>query len=115
MGAGISMTIQADPFSHLYRKLVFNNDQKLLGGLLEGNAEDYYNLLNLASKDDLGSKQPSDLFLGGSNEADAGDLDDDAIVCLCQKVTKGQIVDAIKNQDCVTIPEVKRCTTAGNG
>jgi nitrite reductase (NAD(P)H) len=113
--AGISMTIQSDPFSNLYRKLVFNQDQKLLGGILVGNAEDYYSLLNLASKDDLGTKQPVDLFLGGSSEADAGDLDDDAVVCLCQKVTKGDIVDAVKNQDCATIAEVKRCTTAGNG
>jgi len=114
---GISMTIQVDPFSGLYRKLVFQEEtQKLLGGILVGNAEDYYSLLNLASKDDLGAKAPVDLFMGGSGgEADASDLADDAVVCLCQKVTKGDIVDAVKNQDCATIPDVKKCTTAGNG
>jgi nitrite reductase (NADH) large subunit len=114
---GINMTLQVDPFTNLYRKLVFSEDnQKLLGGILVGNVEDYYSLLNLASKDDLGSKAPVDLFLGGSSgDGDVGDLADDAIVCLCQKVTKGQIVDAVKNQDCATIPEIKRATTAGNG
>jgi len=111
----ISMTLQVDPFSGLYRKLVFSQEQKLLGGLLVGNAEDYYTLLNLAGKEDLGSKAPVDLFLGGNSEGDASDLADDAVVCLCQKVTKKDIVDAVKNEDCSTIPEIKKCTTAGNG
>lgn len=112
---GLSNTVQVDPFSGLYRKLIFSADKKLLGGLLVGNAEDYYSLLNLSKQDDLGNKTPADLFLGGSSEESADDLSDDAVVCLCQKVTKGQIVDAIKNEDCVTIPDLKKCTTAGNG
>jgi len=111
----LSMTLQVDPFSGLYRKLVFNAQQKLLGGLLVGNAEDYYSLLNLAAKEDLGKKAPVDLFLGGNSEGDAEDLADDAVVCLCQKVTKKDIVDAVKNEDCATIADVKKCTTAGNG
>jgi nitrite reductase (NADH) large subunit len=90
--------------------------QKLLGGILVGNAEDYYSLLNLAAKDDLGNKAPMDLFMGGAGgEGDVSDLADDAVVCLCQKVTKGDIVRAVKEEDCATIPDVKKCTTAGNG
>jgi len=112
---GLSNTIQVDPFSSVYRKLTFSTDQKLLGGLLVGQAEDYYSLLNLSKQDDLGNKTPCDLFLGGSAEEDVTDLADDAVVCLCQKVTKGDIIDAIKNEDCVTIPEIKKCTTAGAG
>jgi len=112
---GLSCTTQADPFSGLYRKLVFDDKQKLMGGLLVGNADDYYSLLNLSKKDDLGSKSPADLFLGSSASGDADDLADDDIVCLCQSVTKKQIVDAVKDQDCATIADVKRCTTAGAG
>jgi len=112
---GLTSTIQVDPFSGLYRKLILNKDLKLLGGLLVGNAEDYYSLLNLSKQENLGKKAPSDLFLGGSSEGDGEDLSDDSIVCLCQKVTKKQIVDAIKDEDCVTIADLKRTTTAGNG
>jgi len=114
---GVNMTLQVDPFSGLYRKLVFSKEEKLLGGLLVGNAEDYYSLLNLASRDDLGGKNPVDLFLGGSSgdSDDPNDLADDAVVCLCQKVTKKMIVDAIKEEDLTTIPDVKKATTAGNG
>merc|ERR1719191_619583 len=54
----LSMTLQVDPFSGLYRKLVFNDQMKLMGGLLVGNAEDYYSLLALSQKEDLGSKEP---------------------------------------------------------
>ena len=101
---GVNMTLQVDPFSGLYRKLVFSKEEKLLGGLLVGNAEDYYSLLNLASRDDLGGKNPVDLFLGssGGNSDDPNDLADDAVVCLCQKVTKKMIVDAIKEEDLTT-------------
>lgn len=114
---GLSSTLQVDPFSGLYRKLTFDkNNQKLMGGLLVGNADDYFSLLGLAQQADLGSKAPVDLFLGGSGgEQDVGDLADDAVVCLCQKVTKKDIVDAIKEQDCCTIPDLKRVTTAGAG
>ena len=31
------------------------------------------------------------------------------------EVTKGQIVDAVKNNDASTIPDIKRCTTADDG
>merc|ERR1719329_516060 len=112
---GLDSTLQVDPFSGLYRKLVFNSS-KLVGGLLVGDAGDYYSLLNLSKADDLGSKAPADLFLGGSGgEEDVSELKDDAIVCLCQKVTKKDIVDAIKDDGAATIADVKRCTTAGNG
>jgi len=113
---GFSFTIQMDPFSGLYRKLVFHEEsQKLMGGLLVGNADDYFSLLGLSKQDDLGKKAPVDLFLGGSSEESADDLADDAIVCLCQKVTKKDIVDAVKDKDCATIADIKRCTTAGAG
>merc|ERR1719436_1458790 len=113
---GLSFTLQADPFSGLYRKLVFHEEtQKLMGGLLVGNADDYFSLLGLSKQDDLGKKGPVDLFLGGSSEESADDLSDDAIVCLCQKVTKKDIVDAVKEKDCTSIPDLKRCTTAGAG
>merc|ERR1719419_938927 len=113
---GLHTTLQVDPFSGLYRKLVFNEKQKLLGGLLVGNADDYFSLLALAQQEDLGKKEPANLFLGGgSSEDNVDDLADDAIVCLCQKVTKKDVVDAVKEKDCATMADVKRCTTAGSG
>merc|ERR1719436_1721776 len=107
---GLTSTLQVDPFSGLYRKLTFNGNQKLMGGLLVGNADDYFSLLNLAGQESLGNKTPVDLFMGGSSSEDVSDLADDAVVCLCQKVTKKQIVDAVKEQECTTIPEIKKCT-----
>eukprot|EP00959_Pyramimonas_sp_CCMP1952_P456520 9473301-Pyramimonas_sp.AAC.1 len=53
--------------------------------------------------------------MGGSSEENAEDLSDDAVVCFCQKVTKKDIVDAAKEKDCVTMADIKRCTTAGSG
>eukprot|EP00442_Polarella_glacialis_P051344 CAMPEP_0115090508 /NCGR_PEP_ID=MMETSP0227-20121206/25473_1 /TAXON_ID=89957 /ORGANISM="Polarella glacialis, Strain CCMP 1383" /LENGTH=1329 /DNA_ID=CAMNT_0002481671 /DNA_START=32 /DNA_END=4021 /DNA_ORIENTATION=+ len=114
---GLTSTLQVDPFTGLYRKLIFSTEtKKLMGGLLVGNADDYFNLVTLSKQDDLGKKMPQDLFMGGGGgDQDVGDLSDDTVVCLCQKVTKKDIFDAVKEQDCCTIPDLKRCTTAGLG
>jgi len=42
-------------------------------------------------------------------------LSDDAIVCLCHKVTKEDIIDAVKEKDCSIIAAIKRGTTSGAG
>ena len=41
-------------------------------------------------------------------EQSADDLCDDAIVCLCQKVTKEDIVDAVKEKGCSIFAGIKR-------
>ena len=37
------------------------------------------------------------------------------MVCSCLTVTKGDIVKAIKDKDCTTLPQLKKCTKAGTG
>lgn len=80
-----------------------------------GNADDYFSLLGPAGQESLGKNAPVDLFLGGNSEGSVDDLSDDTAVCLCQKLTKKDVVDAVKEKDCATIADIKRCTTAGLG
>lgn len=41
--------------------------------------------------------------------------DDSTQICSCHNVTKGDVVDNVKNATCKTMGEVKSCTKAGTG
>lgn len=59
---------------------------------------------------------PPSQFLGtGSGGDESGaDLDDDTQICSCHNVTKGQIVECVK-EGVVTIAGIKQKTKAGTG
>jgi nitrite reductase (NAD(P)H) len=60
---------------------------------------------------------PSQFILGAAKEGDDGgdDLDDDTQICSCHNVTKGDVVNAVKDGTCKSIGDVKSCTKAGTG
>lgn len=41
--------------------------------------------------------------------------DDSTQICSCHNVTKGDVVENVKNGTCKSIAEVKSCTKAGTG
>ena len=44
-----------------------------------------------------------------------GEMDDDRIICRCYRVTRREIVDAVRNDDLRTVEEVTAKTNAGGG
>ncbi len=107
-----------DPFSGVYKKLLFSPDgKKLVGGVLVGDASDYPMLSVLArTGEDLQAK-PSQLagVGGGSALEPSPGMGDSAQVCSCNNVTKGEICAAIRGQGLATVGAVKQCTAAGTG
>jgi nitrite reductase (NADH) large subunit len=43
------------------------------------------------------------------------DLPDEALICSCEAVTKGQICSQVIDNECFTIDSIKKCTKAGTG
>lgn len=41
--------------------------------------------------------------------------DDDTQICSCHNVTKGDVVNSVKDGTCTTIGQIKSCTKAGTG
>jgi nitrite reductase (NADH) large subunit len=103
--------VWADPVGGVYKKLVVSDDAKrLLGGILVGDASAYASLRPL-----VGSgltMNPADLIAPSSSGAQL-ELPDEAQVCSCQAVTKGQICEAARHQP--DVAAVKECTKAGTG
>lgn len=113
-----SLTFE-DPFKGVYKKLVFNPEgTQLLGGILIGDASDYGTLSMLAKSDDLLPCSPHELVVGsgsGIPGGSAADMPDEAQICSCNNVTKGQICTAIQDESLTSVDQVKVCTKAGAG
>jgi nitrite reductase (NADH) large subunit len=111
----------ADAVAGIYKKLVVatNEDGEathLLGGILVGDASAYGLLRPMVSSGIALPANPEELILpagrgGGSTGVAA--LPDDAQVCSCNGVSKGDITTALDEHDCEDVAAVKACTRAG--
>ncbi len=113
--------VYEDPLGGIYKKLFFDpQGEQLLGGILVGDASDYATLSILAKSGDSLPCLPGDLMGGPSGGAAAAlggvaAMPDDAQICSCNNVTKGDVCEAIHNQDLTSLADVKSCTKAGTG
>ncbi|GDY30046.1 nitrite reductase large subunit NirB [Gandjariella thermophila] len=99
-----------------YAKVVVSDDaQVLLGGVLVGDASAYTSLRPMVGREL--SVDPALLIApegaGVGTGVGVGALPDDAQICSCNAVTKGQITAAITEQECADVPALKACTRAG--
>jgi len=101
--------VWADPVAGVYKKLVVSDDAtRLLGGILVGDASAYASLRPL-----VGSSltlNPADLIAPSGSGAQL-ELPDEAQVCSCNAVTKGDICAAAQHTP--EVGHVKQCTKAG--
>jgi nitrite reductase (NADH) large subunit len=104
----------------LYKKLVVTaGGDRVLGGVLVGDAAAYGTLLQMARGDMPTPEHPELLILpdlGGAGPATVGvgAMADTATVCSCENVTKGAICGAIAEGDHF-IGDLKASTKAGTG
>lgn len=108
-----------DERRQIYKKLVVSeNGRQLLGGVLVGDAREYSTLLQLMLNDVPLPETPEQLILpttaGAPPALDVTRLPDSAILCQCQKVSKGVLRQAIA-EGCVDLAAIKRCTGAATG
>src|SRR5205085_12336951 len=110
-----------DPIAGVYKKIVVSPDKdKLLGGILVGDATDYGTLHQwMASNTDL-PLYPSDLILptrhGGSKPLlGVAAIGADSTICNCNNVSKGAICAAVAEGGLTTVGQVKSVTKAGTG
>ena len=107
-----------DPFQAVYKKYIFTTDGKhLLGGMMIGDTRDYVKLVPMVKNQKALEVPPSQFILGASKDGDddTSDLANDTQICSCHNVTKGDIVNTVKDGTCKSIGDIKSCTKAGTG
>ncbi len=98
---GARVVAFTDAVSGIYKKLVLSSDrERLLGGVLVGEASGYGHLLSLTQSKAALPPQPEQLILpridGGAALPGVEALPDAATICTCQNVAKGVICKAIR-------------------
>lgn len=124
----VKALVYKDPFAQVYKKYLFTRDGKrLLGGMMIGDTRDYARLVALAKSSKELDIPPAQLILGAAKKkknkegdddddgADDLDLDDDAQICSCHNVSKGDVARRVRGGACKTLGDVKACTKAGTG
>lgn len=109
-----------DPIAGIYKKLVVGDGDDgpvVLGGVLVGDASSYAALRQLALTHAAAPATPMELLVGVGQPAalGVGNLDDAAVVCTCNNVSKEQICTAVREEGLREVSAVKRCTKAGTG
>ncbi|TCJ30297.1 nitrite reductase large subunit NirB [Nocardioides jejuensis] len=106
--------VYSDAVAGVYKKLVISEDcTKLLGGILVGDASSYGILRPMVSSGIALPENPEDLILPASRGTAQIGMPDEAQVCSCMNVTKGEICKAIHDEELTDVPAIKQCTKAG--
>ncbi|MCW3089872.1 MAG: assimilatory nitrite reductase large subunit precursor [Ferruginibacter sp.] len=120
-GENIRTVVFEDTMKGIYKRINIAADgTALLGGILVGDADQYNMLLQTCKNKMPLPANPEDLILGsrgGESAAGGGGqgLPDDAMICSCESVSKGDICNAVSAQGCETVDAIKKCTKAGTG
>lgn len=113
--------VYEDRHRGIYKRINISADgSTLIGGILVGDASAYNRLLQTAKNALKLPDDPETLILGSRGGAadpvDAGmaALPDTAVICSCEGVSKGALVEAVVS-GCETMDGLRACTKAGSG
>ena len=112
--------VYENAFEGIYKSIIVNKEgTSLLGGIMVGDASDYSMLHQIFLNGMAIPEQPEQLILpagaDGGSFGDVMDLPDDAQVCSCESVTKGQICGAIERGEATDVAGIVSLTKAGTG
>lgn len=104
-------------FDGVYKKIIIR-DNRVSGIVLYGDTKESSRLFRMLLKKEDVSGMTSVAILesgccGGSASNDIAVMADDEIVCGCNGVSKGTIVEAIQTKELSSVEEVGACTNAG--
>ncbi|MDR4950157.1 nitrite reductase large subunit NirB [Neobacillus cucumis] len=102
-----------DEVNGIYKKLVFQDD-KMIGAVLFGDTRDRTRLLDtiLKQKAVLNHEKIALLYPSMENGNSVAAMPPSEMICNCNGVTKGAIMEAVQKEGLTTVEQVKKCTKA---
>lgn len=116
-GDDVTNVVLNNEISGVYKKLIIAKDTAtIVGGLLVGDAAQYNTLHQMMMTQAALPEVPESLLVPSTGEASAPvAISDGTLLCFCEGVTKGTLVEAINQQGACTLDQIKECTKAGSG
>ncbi|MGI8387025.1 nitrite reductase large subunit NirB [Robertmurraya sp. P23] len=109
--ASKSIKIQ-DEVEGTYKRLVFQED-KIIGAVLFGDTSDRTKLQNMIlKKQDVSDIEKVTIFQSSGSGTAVTSMAATEIICNCNGVSKGTIIEAVQIHGCSTVDDVKACTKA---
>ncbi|OAS16476.1 nitrite reductase large subunit NirB [Paenibacillus oryzisoli] len=103
-----------DGIKNTYKKIAVRNN-KIVGAVLFGDSSEGNKLLGyIKQQADVSVLEEASAVGGGGDEAYAASLALTATVCSCNGVTKGGILDAVRDNGCATVEDIRACTRASS-
>jgi nitrite reductase (NADH) large subunit len=104
-----------DELEGTYKKLVFE-DSKIVGAVLFGDTRDRTRLLDMImKKQDVSDIEKVTLFQSSSGAGDSiASMAHSEMICNCNGVPKGAIIEAVLKNGLTTVEQVKKCTKASS-
>ena len=102
-----------DEVNRIYKKLVFHN-HKLIGAVLFGDTRERTRLLDMiVNQQEVPDLEKTALLQSASETGySVAAMPLSELVCNCNGVTKGAIVEAVQQKGLTTVDQVKKCTKA---
>jgi nitrite reductase (NADH) large subunit len=100
-----------DDLRGVYQKVIFE-DGKMAGAVLFGNTKDGNKLLHFINKGTTVEEYLEATQNPEMEMSSVADMPDEEMICGCNGVTKGAIVEAIQTKGLTTVDQVKGCTNA---
>ncbi|MGG0412226.1 nitrite reductase large subunit NirB [Peribacillus simplex] len=102
-----------DELDGVYKKVVFRG-RKIIGAVLYGDTKVSSRLLDMILKrQEVSSEEKRALFQSPSTaEGLIASMANHEIICNCNAVSKGAIIEAVQNKGLTTVEQVKQCTKA---
>ncbi|MCM3766843.1 nitrite reductase large subunit NirB [Neobacillus niacini] len=115
---GTTQSIMAyNDYDRVYKRVLIRNN-RIVGIVMYGDTKDSTKLFRMLTKqEDISGMTNVSIFqsecTGEAGSSDIASMPNDELVCGCNGVTKGAIVDSIKAQGLTTLDQVSHCTNAG--
>ncbi|MFC0560457.1 nitrite reductase large subunit NirB [Halalkalibacter alkalisediminis] len=104
-----------DELAGIYKKIVLK-DEKVIGSVLFGDTKSGNRLLDIISKQKVITDEEKALILQPTdpNGSQVAVMEHTDLICNCNGVTKGTIIEACQMQGLSTVEDVKKCTKASS-
>ncbi|MCK1993483.1 NAD(P)/FAD-dependent oxidoreductase [Peribacillus muralis] len=104
-----------DEIDGMYKKVVFQG-KRIIGAVLYGDTKVSSRLLDLIiNRQEVSSEERGVLFHSAQmSEGEMAAMDNHELICNCNAVSKGTIIDVVLNKGLTTVEQVKQCTKASS-